>query len=130
MPEFGRKSKEQLSTCHPDLQKIFNEVIKYYDCTVIEGHRSDEDQLIAFNSGKSKIKSGGKHNQNPSLAVDVAPWPVDWKDKNRFYHFAGFVQGIAKMLNIKVRWGGDWDSDNDLKDQSFYDLPHFELSDE
>lgn len=127
MPQFGKDSLARLSTCHPDLQKLFNEVIKHYDCTVIEGHRSDEDQLKAFNAGKSKIKSGGMHNKTPSLAVDVAPWPVDWNDKNRFYHFAGRVQGIAQMLNIEIRWGGDWDSDNDLKDQNFYDLPHFEL---
>ena len=46
---------------------------------------------------------------------------------HRFYNFAGTVQGVAKMLNIKIRWGGDWDSDNDLKDQTLYDLPHFEL---
>ncbi len=127
MPQFGKTSLEKLATCHPDLQKLFGEVIKHYDCTIIEGHRSDEDQLKAFNAGKSKIKSGGNHNQTPSLAVDVVPWPVDWNDKNRFYHFAGRVQGIAQMLNIKIRWGGDWDSDNDLKDQNFYDLPHFEL---
>ena len=129
MPQFGRRSKEQLSSCHPDLQKLFNEVIKYYDCTILEGYRSNENQLKAFNAGKSRIKSGGKHNQSPSLAADVAPWPIDWKDKDRFYHFAGIVQGIAKMLNIKIRWGGDWDSDNDLKDQTLYDLPHFELID-
>jgi len=129
MPQFGRRSKEQLSSCHSDLQRLFNEVIKHYDCTILEGYRSNENQLKAFNAGKSRIKSGGKHNQSPSLAADVAPWPIDWKDKDRFYHFAGIVQGIAKMLNIKIRWGGDWDSDNDLKDQTLYDLPHFELID-
>ncbi len=50
MPQFGRRSKEQLSSCHPDLQKLFNEVIKHYDCTILEGHRSNEDQLKAFNA--------------------------------------------------------------------------------
>jgi peptidoglycan L-alanyl-D-glutamate endopeptidase CwlK len=127
MPNFQKTSLEKLATCHLDLQKLFEEVIKHYDCTILEVYRSDEAQLKVFNAGKSKIKSGGKHNQTPSLAVDVAPWPVDWNDKNRFYHFAGKVQGIAQMLNIKIRWGGDWDFDNDLKDQNFYDLPHFEL---
>ena len=83
MPQFGRRSKEQLSSCHADLQKLFNEVIKHYDCTILEGHRSNEDQLKAFNAGKSRIKSGGKHNQLPSLAADVAPWPIDWSDKNQ-----------------------------------------------
>jgi peptidoglycan L-alanyl-D-glutamate endopeptidase CwlK len=127
MPQFGKTSLEKLATCHPDLQKLFSEVIKHYDCTIIEGHRSDEDQLKVFNAGKSKIKSGGKHNHSPSLAADVVPWPVDWSNKNKFYHFAGKVQGIAQMLHIKIRWGGDCDCDNDLKDQNFYDLPHFEL---
>ena len=26
-----------------------------------------------------------------------------------------------------VRWGGDWNMDNNFKDQKFNDLPHFEL---
>ena len=55
MPQFGKDSLARLSTCHPDLQKLFKEVIKHYDCTILEGHRSDEDQLKAFNAGKSKI---------------------------------------------------------------------------
>jgi peptidoglycan L-alanyl-D-glutamate endopeptidase CwlK len=46
MPQFGKDSLTKLSTCHPDLQKLFNEVIKHYDCTILEGHRSDEDQLM------------------------------------------------------------------------------------
>ncbi len=102
-------------------------MIKHYDCTILEGYRSDEDQLKAFNTGKSKIKSGGKHNQKPSLAVDVVPWPIDWASKDRFYHFAGFVQGIAQMLDIKIRFGGDWNGNRNFKDQAFVDLPHFEL---
>jgi hypothetical protein len=32
-------------------------------------------------------------------------------------------------MNIKIRWGGDWDSDNIMKDQTFNDLPHFQLED-
>ena len=41
--------------------------------------------------------------------------------------FAGYVQGVAEQLGIKIRWGGDWDSDFDFKDQTFNDLVHFEL---
>jgi peptidoglycan L-alanyl-D-glutamate endopeptidase CwlK len=127
MPQFSKSSLEKLSTCHIDLHRLFNEVIKHYECTILEGHRSDEDQLKAFNAGKSKIKSGGKHNHLPSLAIDVAPDPLDWKDKEKFYHFIGFVKATAIHLGIKIRCGGDWDGDNDLKDQTFFDLPHFEL---
>ncbi len=61
------------------------------------------------------------------MAVDIAPYPIDWKDHKRFYYLAGIVKGVASQMGIKVRWGGDWDSDNDLNDQSFMDLGHFEI---
>jgi len=28
MPYFEKRSKENLETCHPDLQKLFNEVLR------------------------------------------------------------------------------------------------------
>ena len=46
-----------------------------------------------------------KHNKLPSKAVDVAPYPIDWNDPDRFYHFAGYVRGIAEGMGIKIRWG-------------------------
>ena len=128
MPNFSDKSKRLLATCHQDLQDLFNEVIKYYDCSIIEGFRSNERQNELYEQYKTKLKGGeSKHNSCPSNAIDVIPYPVNWKDKNRFYHFAGRVQGIASQMDIKIRWGGDWDGDNNFKDQTFHDLPHFEL---
>ena len=128
MYKFGTRSMKNLSEAHPDLQKLFHEVIKVYDCTVIEGHRPKDEQDRAYHAGKSKLKfPKSKHNQTPSLAVDVCPYPIDWADSKRFYYFAGIVKGIASQLNIPVRLGADWDGDNSFKDQSFNDLPHFEL---
>jgi len=133
MPKFGSRSRENLYESHPDLQRLFSEVIKYYDCSVIEGYRGKVEQDNAFYSGKSKLKfPNSKHNRRPSEAVDVVPWfkeepHIRWNDKMKFYEFAGFVQGIAKILGIKIRWGGNWDMDDELSDQSFFDLPHFEL---
>lgn len=128
MYKFGSRSQKNLMEAHPDLQKLFNEVIKHYDCAVIEGHRPEWEQNKAYHAGKSKLKfPHSKHNQMPSLAVDVIPWPVDWNDYKRFYFFGGLVKGIADQMGIDIRWGGDWDSDNSFKDQSFHDLPHFEL---
>lgn len=132
MPQFGKDSLARLSTCHPDLQKLFNEVIKHYDCTIIEGHRSDEDQLKAFERGKSKIKSGGMHNKTPSLAVDVAPYyakqpSIDWECSENFYTFAGYVIATAQQMKIKIRWGGSWNGSLDARENKFNDLVHFEL---
>lgn len=128
MPEFGPRSERALETAHPDLQRLFCEVIKHYDCSVLEGHRGQVAQEEAVQKGLSKTHwPDSKHNKVPSLAVDVAPWPIDWNDTQRFYHFAGFVKGIAAMMNIPIRQGCDWDGDSDLKDQTFMDLPHVEL---
>ena len=130
MPSFGKSSQDKLATCDPRLQKVFNEVIKHFDCTVIEGHRGEAAQNKAFAEGKSKLKyPQGKHNKTPSLAADVLPYPIDWNDTNRMRYFAGFVVGIAATMGIKLRWGGDWNQNTELKDNSFNDLPHFELVD-
>ena len=130
MPRFGRRSRKNLETCHEDLQELFNEVIKYFDCTVIQGHRGKEEQNKYFDEGKSKVKyPNGRHNANPSNAVDVVPYPIDWKDTDRMYYFAGFVKGIAYKMGIPIRWGGDWNDNTEVKDTNFKDLPHFELRD-
>ena len=128
MPKFSDKSLDKLQSCHTDLQKIFNEVIKNYDCSVLEGHRSNERQDELYSQSRSKLKGGqSKHNHIPSLAVDVAPYPINWNDKIRFYHFVGYVRGVASQLGIEIRCGADWDGDFDFGDQTFNDLPHFEL---
>ena len=128
MPKFGRKSRERLSTCNDKLQKVFNEVIKHVDCSVLEGHRSKDRQNKLYEEGKTKVKyPNGRHNRQPSSAVDVTPYPVDWKDRERQTLFAGFVIGVASQMGIKLRWGGDWDQDFQVVDNRFDDFPHFEL---
>ena len=128
MPKFGRKSKERLNTCESSLQKVFNEVIKHVDCSVLEGHREKDRQNKLFEEGKTKVKyPNGRHNRQPSSAVDVTPYPVDWKDRERQTLFAGFVIGVASQMGIKLRWGGDWDQDFQVVDNRFDDFPHFEL---
>ncbi len=128
MPSYSQKSLKQLYSCHSQLQILFFEIIRHYDCTILEGHRSEERQDELYRVGQSKVEyPDSKHNTIPSMAVDVAPYPIDWNDTKRFYHFAGFVIATAKQLGLDIRWGGDWDSDNDLDDQTFMDLVHFEL---
>mgnify|MGYP003135031160 CR=1 FL=1 len=128
MPRFSSKSKRKLDTCHESLQQLFNEVVKSFDCTVIEGHRGEKKQNEAYRKGNSKLKyPNGKHNKTPSIAVDVIPYPIDWKDRDRMHYFGGFVLGIAKKMGFKIRWGGDWDMDTHTKDNKFDDLVHFEM---
>ena len=56
MPKFGSKSRERLATCDDRLQAIANEVIKHVDCTVLCGHRNEEDQNAAVAKGNPPPK--------------------------------------------------------------------------
>jgi peptidoglycan LD-endopeptidase CwlK len=132
MYKFSNSSLSNLNTCDDRLKKIFEEVIKYYDCSIIEGHRGKDRQDKAYKTGKSKVQyPNSKHNKTPSLAVDVIPFPADFtnipKNINRYYHFAGFVKCMSEIMNIKITWGGDWNNNKNFLDQTFDDLPHFEL---
>lgn len=132
MPEFSLKSNDKLNTCHSLLQELFREVIKDDDCTIIEGHRGKARQNQLYQAGDSKVQwPDGKHNAMPSEAVDAGPYfpgkGIPWNESAQFYFFAGKVIAKARELGIKLRWGGDWDRDNDVKDQRFNDLVHFEL---
>lgn len=111
-----------------DLQKVFHEVLKLCDHTILTGHRGREEQNEMYRTGKSQVMyPNGKHNSIPSKAVDAAPYPIDWKDRERATLFAGIVLGVAHNMGIEIRWGGDWDGDFQVKDNNFDDLWHFEL---
>ena len=143
MPQFSKKSKERLITCHQDLQTLFNYVIKYTDCSVIYGHRTPEEQFELFKQGrklkndiwvlenKKKIvtyKDGyvkkSKHNSNPSDAIDVVPYPSLYSDETEFIKLGYFVMGIATILkefnkiDNNITWGGNW---------SWKDYAHYQI---
>jgi len=129
MPQFGKSSRKNLDGAHRGMQKLFEEVIKHFDCSVICSHRGKAAQEMAVEAGFSKAQFGqSPHNYQPALAVDVVPYPIDWRDTDRMHYFAGQVMGIAEMMHIEIKWGGDWDRDTHLSDQRFHDLPHFELA--
>ena len=132
MPKLGKRSKKRLEGVDGRLIALLERVCQYFDITVIEGKRSQERQNMLVEQGKSKTKFG-KHVQGK--AVDIAPYPIDWKARDDFHYLGGFVLGIATQMGLNVRWGGDW-SDSSLsenqrttKDNSFDDLVHFELKD-
>ncbi len=120
MPEFSNISLARLGTCDARLQKLFMEVIKTTDCAILEGHRDQAAQEIAFHDGKSeKSWPDSLHNRMPSLAVDVAPCPIRWDDLEAFDAFSRYVKTVADRLGIRIRCGADW--------KTFKDRPHFEV---
>jgi hypothetical protein len=131
--KFSDKSKEHLSTCHPDLQRLMNEVIKVIDVTIICGQRNQKDQDEAVRTGASKTPfPQSKHNSTPSMAVDLAmnvPGKgIPWEDMRYFFFMMGVVKAKADSLGIKIRTGLDWNNDNIFdNDGNFVDADHVEL---
>lgn len=149
---FGPTSKKNLERVDPRLVDVAETTATGWNCTVTDGIRTIAEQKKNILKGVSKTmdskhlprdEQGELDEEGLAKAIDIIPYPTDWpaveKGLNalkrldptlavcRAYMFAGFVRGVAHAKGISVRQGVDWDSDGDVGDQSFYDLPHTEL---
>ena len=138
MRQWSKSSKSKLDTCHPELQLLANEVLKIIDCTVVYGHRNEEEQNRLFADKKSKLQyPDSNHNSLPSVAIDLIPYipGVEAYDREYILFFSGVVLGVAAKLyeegkmTHKIRWGGNWSTkvDKNFKTVSFFDGGHYEL---
>lgn len=141
MPIFSTRSQQNLQTCQSDLIILFEEVIKTYDCTILEGYRGKElqDECVrSCRSAQNYPKSKHNHMEEgkpSSLGINVIPSPIDWNNTKRFHHFAGFV--LATYDNLvqqgrcgpgwRLLWGGNWEGRAEKQHNKFNDLVHFEL---
>ena len=129
MANFSEHSLKQLETCDPRLQKLMHEVIKYVNISILQGQRTEEEQTSDYEAGRSTLKwPESKHNASPSLAVDIAPYPIDFKNTERYIYIAGIIKGISLQMGVPIRWGGDWNMDYNPANNHFNDLGHFELN--
>ena len=125
---FGKKSLERLAECEAPLQLLMKRVLAAsdQDLTVLCGKRGEAEQNAAYAAGHSKLKyPKSKHNKSPSQAVDVAPYPVDWKNIDAFRKLA---------VLVLITWGGftaeekeGWEISCGANWKTFKDYPHFEL---
>ena len=124
MPSFGNKSLDNLIGVHPDILNVLQEAIKYYDFSVLEGVRGLDRQKVLYATGKSQTLNSKHLRQSDgySHAVDIAPYPIDWEDTDRFSYLAGLIRGISGAQGVKITWGGDW--------VTLKDCPHFQLEKE
>jgi peptidoglycan L-alanyl-D-glutamate endopeptidase CwlK len=125
---LGRESKLRLATCDPRLQQLVTAVAAKIDAgalaplvldiSVACGHRGKADQNREFAEGDSKLPwPRSKHNTLPALAVDVWPYPVDWKPSGRpaFEAVRELFLSTAHELGIPIH-------------VISWDLPHFQLA--
>lgn len=133
------KNSSLLNQCTPNLRRLFLAVDGIVQVDILPSTiRTAEQQAEYVRKGTSKTLNS-KHLLSPehpeSRAVDAGPyphrWPQEsskdyWKDWARLYYFAGVVHAVAHELGIKIRYGGDWNGNFELKDENFFDGVHFE----
>lgn len=128
MPKFSKLSLQRLEECHLPLQILMRKAILVGpDFTILCGYRDEEEQNEAYKSGHSKLKyPKSKHNTQPAQAVDIAPYPIDWTDRERFIKLSKIIKETWNSMSEfekgdwELSWGGDW--------KKFPDLPHWELN--
>lgn len=130
---FGLESQRQINTCDERLQRVMLAASEMYNFSVLEGFRDEVAQNRAYAKGLSQKQwPYGEHNHSPSTACDVAPYPIDWSDREaarqRFVLLAGIIIATGFHLGIPIRWGGDWNMNGDTRDEHFRDYGHFELA--
>lgn len=147
MAAFGPRSEANLQGVHPDLVAVHRFAIQKYDHSVDDGARTLAEQAKNVARGVSKTMASKHLPQDDGLAhaTDSRPYPhPDWRLVERsiaavraidptlavfrFYHFQGYMLGIADHMGIDLRQGIDWNEDTQVGDQSFIDLPHNELA--
>lgn len=128
---FGKRSIESLTFVHPKLLQIVHRALELSvtDFSVIEGHRGRIAQETAYKLGNTKVQyPNSAHNQMPSLAVDLIPYPFkSWNDIEGFKQIADAMFQAAAELECEIRWGGDFNRDGDKTKTDAWDKPHFEL---
>lgn len=120
---------KRLEGVHPLLVDWAFRVVRVMDCTVVYGVRTLTEQRHMVSIGASETMNSYHLIQDTGYghALDLAPYPIDWQDLNRFWVLGGVGLAIAREMGIPVTWGRDWDRDFDFADQKFNDFMHWQL---
>lgn len=132
--KLGQRSLDRLSGVNSSLVTVLKKACESmpFDITVLEGVRSYERQQELLKQGATKVSVSRHMSGN---AIDIAPYPIDWKDTKRFKQMAHEMFKAAHELGIAIRWGGNWSRVDEnqpyppLKPghKPLIDMPHFEL---
>lgn len=124
------------------------------DFTILEGGRTKERMMETWGQGRNAselarwsipasyakpsipkvtwlnnpfMSNHRKHDDGYFHAVDIAPFPIDFKDVKKYVKLYTLIMGAARVLGVHLRSGMDWDEDGHLMEKGETDLGHFEI---
>lgn len=146
--KFGKASAEKLLTGCEAIRMLAPKalLLSPYDFSLLHVWRGEEVQNALYDSGAStKRWPDSKHNvemKSPNLskagqfgtpdseALDFGPYvngQIPWKDIPIWCVIAGAFFAAARQTGMKIRWGGDWNTNGSTKDQLLLDFGHIEV---
>lgn len=143
--KLGTGSLRKLQGVDPRLVEVVQLAITItsQDFSVTEGLRTREYQQKLVDRGASKTLNslhieGRAVDLVPYFGRGINPWPTHAKTRvekaRRIIAFENVARAMfeaADRLGVPMQWGADWDADgiqvNKDADESFMDMPHFQL---
>ena len=123
---LGSRSIENLRYVHPDLVRVVERAIEItkIDFGVTEGWRTEEQQKVMVDSGKSTTMNSKHLMQDDGYAHAVDLYCRDFDGNVTWEHkwFRMVIQAVftaAIELGVQITAGGLW--------RSFQDSPHFQI---
>jgi hypothetical protein len=129
-PALKRKDVKRIQTevqfegVHPEIVAFWKAMLqacKARNIPVIayEMLRTEERQNELYEKGRSKVK--GKNGSHVwGCAIDIVHATRYWQLSRKEWDIIGTIgKEVARKRNIKITWGGDWDS--------IYDPAHWQL---
>jgi len=95
------------------------------------GLRTPEEQNQLFKDGYSQCdgyEKLSKHQSGNAVDLNIFVESKFVDNKEMLCVVAGVMFACASELNVKLRWGLDWNENGDIRDNKFNDQYHFELS--
>lgn len=131
---LSERSLKRMEGVESDLQKVVQMAIGRtpvdFGVAWLGGFRTPEEQNQLFKDGHSKCDGYAKlskHQFGEAVDLQVFVGGTAVKSEKMQCVVAGVVASCACALGVNIRWGGDWDSDGDMRDNTFNDLYHFEI---
>ena len=128
------RSLKRLEGVNDDLIKIVKLAIRRtpvdFGVAWCGGFRTPEEQNQLFKDGYSQCdgyEKLSKHQFGDAVDLQVFVGGAAVQNEKMQCIVAGVMSSCASELDVKIRWGGDWDQDGDVRDNVFNDLYHFEL---
>lgn len=129
------RSLKRLEGVNDDLVKIVKLAIRRtpvdFGVAWCGGFRTPEEQNQLFKDGYSQ-KDGyeklSRHQFGDAVDLQVYVGGAVVQNEKMQYIVAGVMFACASELDIKIRFGGDWNMNGDVRDNKFNDLYHFELT--